>query len=1620
MATTTTITKILFRRGNDEDREQTILASGEPGWVLDTKRLWVGDGTTGGGYPIPAVGAENASQGRHLWFVDYELSYNLENKSEPPIIGQGQQFLDINVPGLSNTLAGKTIFPIDGRWFHPARDDITTNFNLVFENKADGRNDAEIRHTGSGELKIYSSSGGNVNINDSLFVRGDGVIQFESDTFVIKADKQIFDEGAMTHFEDKSIDFNVVREVDGTNPDGSVKYKDLEEGQAGATAEGTGIYFAHENYLSAGHVAVGNKTGYLGWGTIEIQPPVYTFDWEEQINITGRSQDGSATDGWRTNKSEPESSTGWRDFERKGLGNASGRDSENGDWRAKPLIMHSLRPSSLWENNEYQGFAHLMFESGLLVYDDAGRKNDEEDVRALGISSPYNAYRINQSVDTRATPVFSGIKIRAVDGISDGDPFDIQSGGTGKTKFRKSSIVHTTGAPGSTGDAQYTTDPLESTPLALGEIFVGTEAGPTNWTITTNNWLTVRSDVANHPLRIENKFAPDYLANDELTRKNWFVSFGTITTDEDDVVPVGTNTEPKHTLNTKGDFQTHPTNPNLVIDNGHIYVAGSNTSKTIAFSHFPVGTHLYNHGWDNNKKRGSNELSPGIDEPITYAWGEEESLITRTRLVYAGDTNSDLEDAVPHTTLLIDVSGGSGDTHDDITPVSFKNTGHALGALRINREGHVIGIRSKDFDQRYMQNFNVGTRNRKTSRIDAPVDYAESVNTVVDGNSWAESILGYKLDQGETQGSIEWLETYFNGAAVDSESLTRKIFLDVSGVSNTGHSRNSAGYRDAGNPNKNQMNVVTGLEFNDYGTVYSYDTHNLTDVYYDKQQVGWLGLYLDTKVDGVSAAIDDIDYFSTWDDSATVDKDAGEQAREIRSTWRNNSSIHFTHNSSVATGPTDVTNGDNLVGSYIRINPTDSGQRDWDFDAFVDTGGNRDRIRLFTQPANSPASGLSNGGLEIRSKGNPDNLPEKLLRTWSYSQSEEDNTWLDSYLEMYSSIRHLNTPIFRFVSQHGDSNVPHVEIHRERLSTAENPNDNSRADTLLFDFAAPISTSSGAALTIGEGFDRTEETDGIDWRQHIHIDANVKSAAKVWIKAIGDDDDTDATEAQKNAAGSTDWHFLTMSDFTAPMEKTATTICGKSRDDDMERSLYVYNDQQTRPQYGGTNDVSWLNFTEATEAGFAVQDPDGAMDGRSSLKYKNSTGTLATPNLRLYQNQAVVAGQKIREGGNLRVDGTVTIGNEELVDRHTFNGKITFNCDYSDPDSDEEPDNSLNGLMINGNVTIAGDPGTAGDNTAGGAGYTLTVPDIKATDVNISTTLDIANGASVTFGNQTQGAIVLTQNSNSDLTTSSTMVGADKAGKILMGGTGGPDFGTIQAKTVNDAGTAVSDSWLSVVNQDNESGTGSNVLIAHTGSTPTAWSGSGAHANFTTDWATDAEFIDRIVLDAQGHVTRVARSKLTREVLKLDEDQSVKFNSLGVGTSSTPGTNGVIWAANDIVAFYGTSDERLKKDVSTIDDALETVNKLRGVRFKYNDVAKELNPGVTEETQMGVIAQELLEHVPEVTRPFGLMPGTQVDQPRKPEDTVQGVRYENLTALLIEAVKQLSAKVTELESKLAN
>lgn len=100
-------------------------------------------------------------------------------------------------------------------------------------------------------------------------------------------------------------------------------------------------------------------------------------------------------------------------------------------------------------------------------------------------------------------------------------------------------------------------------------------------------------------------------------------------------------------------------------------------------------------------------------------------------------------------------------------------------------------------------------------------------------------------------------------------------------------------------------------------------------------------------------------------------------------------------------------------------------------------------------------------------------------------------------------------------------------------------------------------------------------------------------------------------------------------------------------------------------------------------------------------------------------------------------------------------------------------------------------------------------------------------------------------------------------------------------------------------------------------------------------------------------------------------------------------TTGNFYTTGNLVA---TSDARFKDSVETLKNALETVQKLRGTSFLKNG-----------KSDIGFIAQEVVEVVPDLVY--------------SDENGYLSVAYGNITALLVEAVKELSARVEQLESK---
>jgi hypothetical protein len=126
----------------------------------------------------------------------------------------------------------------------------------------------------------------------------------------------------------------------------------------------------------------------------------------------------------------------------------------------------------------------------------------------------------------------------------------------------------------------------------------------------------------------------------------------------------------------------------------------------------------------------------------------------------------------------------------------------------------------------------------------------------------------------------------------------------------------------------------------------------------------------------------------------------------------------------------------------------------------------------------------------------------------------------------------------------------------------------------------------------------------------------------------------------------------------------------------------------------------------------------------------------------------------------------------------------------------------------------------------------------------------------------------------------------------------------------------------------------------------------------------------------------------------LDSDNVMRIGGWSAATNRWQlDMSGNMTVAGDVTAF---SDARVKTNVQTIENALDKTLALRGVSYNRTD-------SDDTRTKIGVIAQETLEIVPEVVN--------------QDNSGMYNVSYGNMTALLIEAIKEQQAQIEDLKAE---
>lgn len=132
-------------------------------------------------------------------------------------------------------------------------------------------------------------------------------------------------------------------------------------------------------------------------------------------------------------------------------------------------------------------------------------------------------------------------------------------------------------------------------------------------------------------------------------------------------------------------------------------------------------------------------------------------------------------------------------------------------------------------------------------------------------------------------------------------------------------------------------------------------------------------------------------------------------------------------------------------------------------------------------------------------------------------------------------------------------------------------------------------------------------------------------------------------------------------------------------------------------------------------------------------------------------------------------------------------------------------------------------------------------------------------------------------------------------------------------------------------------------------------------------------------------------------------------NRVGIGTSSpayTLDVNGTI----HYTSLTASSDARFKTNVQPIENALQKISNVRGVKFEWNTFINNRRNGYElNKPTFGVLAQELEAQFPELVTTWNLS-----------EDCpdARSVNYEKIIPVLIEAIKELKTKNEILENRI--
>jgi len=141
-----------------------------------------------------------------------------------------------------------------------------------------------------------------------------------------------------------------------------------------------------------------------------------------------------------------------------------------------------------------------------------------------------------------------------------------------------------------------------------------------------------------------------------------------------------------------------------------------------------------------------------------------------------------------------------------------------------------------------------------------------------------------------------------------------------------------------------------------------------------------------------------------------------------------------------------------------------------------------------------------------------------------------------------------------------------------------------------------------------------------------------------------------------------------------------------------------------------------------------------------------------------------------------------------------------------------------------------------------------------------------------------------------------------------------------------------------------------------------------------------------------------------------------RFHGTNSSSAAYPGTSGSDFSVNVRAdgSFISTSDGRAKTNITTIDNALDTVKQLTGKRFQKINRSDEPQEHLSKNGyKFGFIAQEVEDIIPEAVQYHA-----DEDDGTNNWNSAYAMDYSSVVALLVNAIKEQDVVIQDLKSRI--